>query len=419
MYIYPMQILYNFLIYVAAFCVKVAAIFNSKLRLFVSGRKETLGKLSSEISKSDKVFWIHCASLGEFEQGRPVIEKFKQEHPDYKIVLTFFSPSGYEVQKKYDLANVVVNLPIDTPENAKKFVNLLNPKIAVFVKYEIWPNMLKELKNKNIPTLLVSGIFRKEQIYFKNYGVWMRSKLASFTHFFLQDADSASLLQQVGFTNITVCGDTRFDRVYDILSRDNELDFINDFVQNNYVTVAGSTWPEDEELLVDYIKNKAASNEKFIIAPHNIKEEGVTRLRNQLGDLAVLYSEREGKDLSSFQVFVADTIGILTKIYSKAHVAYVGGGYTKSGIHNILEPATFGIPVVIGPNYKKFREAKDLVRIGGCITTSDQKAVDAILTEFRDNDVLRNERGALALNYIKKSLGASEKICQFIDSTIK
>lgn len=411
-----MQILYNSIVFLVSGLLKILALFSPKLKLFVSGRNEVFSKLKSSISSSDKVFWVHCASLGEFEQGRPVIEKLKKKYSDHKIVLTFFSPSGYEVQKNYELADMVVYLPLDSRSNAIFFLNLVHPTVAIFVKYEFWPNLLNQLKNNAIPTVLVSGIFREDQVFFKNYGSWMRSKLNTFSHFFLQDKNSSDLLNSISFNNNTVCGDTRFDRVYDILDRDNKLDFIEEFVDDSYVLVAGSTWTEDEDLLVKYVLGKSTENEKFIIAPHNIKPEGINNLKLAFGDDAVLFSEKEGKDLKNYKVFIIDTIGILTKIYSVADVAYVGGGYTKSGIHNVLEPATFGVPVVIGPNFKKFNEAKDLVSLGGCISTSDMESVNKILVEFRDNEFLRKEKGQIALSYIKDSLGASDKIIEYIQS---
>mgnify|MGYP001392793207 CR=1 FL=1 len=414
-----MQFLYNISIFLVGGFLRLAAFFSPKIKLFVSGRKNVFDVLKENIQPTDSVFWIHCASLGEFEQGRPLIENLKNKYQNYKVVLTFFSPSGYEVQKNYEFADVVVYLPLDSVSNARNFLKLVHPSVAIFVKYEFWPNMLNKLKKQKTPTLLVSGIFRKEQVFFQSYGSWMRTKLKTFSHFFVQDQDSLKLLENINFTNSTVSGDTRFDRVFDILKRDNTLDFIERFIGDSYVLVAGSTWKEDEDLLVNYIVSKATSDEKFIIAPHNIKAEAIQSLKQSLGDKAVLYSEREGVDLSSFQVFIIDTVGLLTKIYSRAHVAYVGGGYTKSGTHNVLEPATFGIPVVIGPNFIKFKEAQDLVALQGCTVTNSQESVDAVLMGFREDTSSRLKRGKAAQEYIKSSLGASEKISIYIDSVLK
>jgi 3-deoxy-D-manno-octulosonic-acid transferase len=414
-----MQLLYNLFVFLSSIILRLLALFSPKIKLFVSGRKNVFDVLKESIQPTDSVFWIHCASLGEFEQGRPLIENLKRKHADYKLVLTFFSPSGYEVQKNYEFADVVVYLPLDSVANAIRFLKLVHPSVAIFVKYEFWPNMLNQLKKQKTPTLLVSGIFRKEQVFFQIYGSWMRTKLKTFSHFFVQNQDSLQLLENINFTNSTVSGDTRFDRVFDILKRDNTLDFIERFSVDSYVLVAGSTWKEDEDLLVSYILNKATSDEKIIIAPHNINAEAIQSLKQSLGDKAVLYSEREGVDLSSFQVFIIDTVGLLTKIYSTAHVAYVGGGYTKSGTHNVLEPATFGIPVVIGPNFIKFKEAQDLVALQGCTVTNSQDSVDAVLMGFREDTSSRLKSGKAAQEYIKSSLGASEKISTYIDSVLK
>lgn len=410
-----MRMIYNSMVVFASYILRILAVFHKKTDLFIKGRKSVFSFLKSKVAPDDQAFWFHCASLGEFEQGRPVIEKLKKEFPNCKLVLTFFSPSGYEVRKNYKGADVVCYLPLDTRANAEKFVKIVNPAMAVFVKYEFWPNYLQALKKYSVPTILVSGIFRKEQVFFQWYGAWMRKKLQSFSHFFLQDENSSKLLSSIGFKNHEVIGDTRFDRVYEILKEDNRLHFIDEFKHDKFTIVAGSTWKEDEELLVHYINNVASPEEKFIIAPHNIKAEGIVRLKEELQVPTVLYSQKENKHLKECQVFIIDTIGILTKIYSFADIAYVGGGYTKSGIHNILEPATFGIPVVIGPNYKKFKEAEDLILLKACEATSNQEEVNHILTVLKTNRELRLHKGEAALHYIEQSLGASDKITAYIE----
>lgn len=413
-----MRWIYNSLVIFSSFILTILAVFHKKTHLFVKGRKSVFSLLKAKIAPEDQVFWFHCASLGEFEQGRPVMEQLKKEFSSCKIVLTFFSPSGYEVRKNYKGADVVCYLPLDTNANAKKFVKIANPAMAVFVKYEFWPNYLQVLKKQRVPTILVSGIFRKEHVFFQWYGLWMRKKLQSFSHFFLQDENSSKLLSAIGFHNHEVIGDTRFDRVYEILREDNRLDFIDEFTQGHYTLVAGSTWKEDEDLLIHYINNVASSEEKFVIAPHNIKAEGIARLKEELEVQTVLYSHKANKDLKDCQVFIIDTVGILTKIYSVADIAYVGGGYTKSGIHNILEPATFGIPVVIGPNHKKFKEAQDLIALKACEVTSNQQEVSQILNELKTKRALRMTKGESALNYIESSLGASDKITAYIEKLV-
>ncbi|MGB2128824.1 MAG: 3-deoxy-D-manno-octulosonic acid transferase [Flavicella sp.] len=389
---------------------KILALFHTKIGLFVKGRESVFTQLKESITSSDKVLWMHCASLGEFEQGRPVMEEWKREFPSHKIVLTFFSPSGFEVQKNYEHADLILYLPLDTLSNAKTFLKFLRPELAVFVKYEFWPNYLRILQQCKIPTILISGIFRENQVFFKPYGSWMRAKLESFSHFFVQDEASVALLNSVGFENTTMAGDTRFDRVNTIVQRDNSLDFIARFKGDAKVLVAGSTWKEDEDLLVDYISNSTSDTEKYIIAPHNINKEAILKLKNSLKEKAVLYSEREHKTLENYTVFIIDTIGLLTKIYSYASVAYVGGGYTKSGVHNVLEPATFGVPIVIGPNYAKFKEVQDLVSRNACLVTNDTISATKTLNELFQNNILRNEKGNSSRSYIEESLGATSKI---------
>ena len=299
----------------------------------------------------------------------------------------------------------------------KKFIAAANPSLAVFIKYEFWPNFLNELKKKEIPTILVSGILREKQIFFKSYGGFMRKSLEAFHHFFVQNKVSEELLNSINFKNVTIAGDTRFDRVSKILEQDNTLSFINEFKNEQYTLVAGSTWKEDEELLVDYINNKASENEKFIIAPHNIKQEAILELQKSINKKVVLFSDKEGKDLSNYQVFIIDTIGILTKIYAAADVAYVGGGL-NTGLHNILEPATFGIPVIIGNKYDKFKEAVDLVKIGGCISIKNKEELTKALISLRTDEEDRSLTGLLNKKYIKENLGATNLIMNYLKDKI-
>lgn len=413
-HLYSMYFIYNILILIAGFVIKIIALFNKKMNLFVEGRKQSFPKLSKEISPEDDVIWVHCASLGEFEQGRPIIEKLKIQYPLNKIVLTFFSPSGYEVQRNYELADVVCYLPLDSSSNAKRFIKTMHPKLAVFVKYEFWPNILKELRNNSIETILISGIFRKNQAFFKWYGEWMRKSLIAFSHFFVQDLKSEKLLKSIGFENVTLSGDTRFDRVYEITQQNNDLDFIAKFKNEQYTLVAGSTWKDDEDLLVDYINNSASEKERFIIAPHNINKKDIDELKNSITKRVVLFSEKSNKNLSEYQVFIIDTVGILTKIYSYASIAYVGGGYTKSGIHNILEPATFGVPIVIGPNYSRFIEAIDLVDNKACFVVDNSRKLSVLLNEFFQQKQKREEAGRNAHEYVVSKTGATTKILNYL-----
>lgn len=383
----------------------------------MQGRKQTFANLAA-LKDSENTIWFHAASLGEFEQGRPVIESFKEKYPNYKIVLSFFSPSGYEVRKEYELADVVCYLPLDTENNVKHFLDLVNPKMAVFIKYEFWPNFLLGLKKRNIPTILISGIFRKNQIFFKYYGGFMRGALKTFDYFFLQDDSSNELLKKLKLNNISVSGDTRFDRVHAILKQDNHLDFITEFQDQQYTIVAGSTWKEDEEFLVDYINNDALPNTKFIIAPHNIMTKDVENLQKAIQKSTVLYSSKAGKNLSEFQVLIVDHIGLLTKIYSVANMAYVGGGLGKGGVHNILEPATFGIPIVIGPVYEKYKEVVDLVALKSCLVVSDQETFSTTFTLLQKDEFYRTQLGKINQEFIQNNVGATKMIMNYIQKKL-
>jgi len=406
-----MNFLYNILIFIARILVSVIALFNEKIKLFVDGRRETFSKIAK--LKNEKTIWFHAASLGEFEQARPIIEEIKSNYADYKILVTFFSPSGYEIRKNYNLADVVCYLPLDSKRNARKFIKEVNPTLAIFIKYEFWPNFLNELKKKKVPTILVSGILREKQLFFKWYGGFMRKSLDAFHYFFVQDKNSKELLNSINLNTVTIAGDTRFDRVSKILEQENSIDFINEFKNNQYTIVAGSTWQEDEKLLIDYINNKASESEKFIIAPHNIKQEAIFEMKKLINKKTILFSEKEGKNLSESQVFIIDTIGILTKIYAAADVAYVGGGL-KTGLHNILEPATFGIPVVIGNKYDKFKEAVDLVSLKGCISISNHQEFSTTFTKLKSDEGFRISTGNINKKYIQDHLGATKLIMNYL-----
>ncbi|CAL2086827.1 3-deoxy-D-manno-octulosonic acid transferase [Tenacibaculum dicentrarchi] len=412
-----MNFIYNLLLFKVSILLRFIALFNKKIKLFVDGRKQTFSKLEN-IKKTDKVIWFHAASLGEFEQGRPIIEALKERYKNHKIVVTFFSPSGYEIRKNYPLADVVCYLPFDTKANVKKFIAKIHPEIAIIIKYEFWPNLLSEVKKQGINTILISGIFREKQSFFKWYGGFMRNKLKAFNHFYVQNEASKKLLSSIGFQNITIAGDTRFDRVHDILKQDNSLDFINKFKNNSYTVVAGSTWEEDEKLLVNYINNHASADEKFIIAPHNINQKQIKELQKSINKKTILYSEKEGQNLSENQVFIIDTIGLLTKIYSYADVAYVGGGLA-TGLHNILEPATFGIPIVFGANkYKKFQEATDLLKLGSVTIVTNNEDFSSNFTTLKANANLRTKMGSENYHYIKNNIGATKIIMNYIKNTL-
>lgn len=411
-----MLFLYNLVIVLASQLLKLVAVFSPKMRLFVEGRKSVFETLASKIQTSDKTIWFHAASLGEYEQGLPVIEAMKQEFPNHKIVVSFFSPSGYEVRKNNTVADVTVYLPLDSISNAKQFVKLVHPEMVFFIKYEYWPNYLNELKNQNIKTFLISGILRENQAFFKWYGGFYRSALKTFDYFFVQNESSKKLLQSIGFNNVKVSGDTRFDRVVSILERDNSLDFIEEFQENKTIIVIGSSWPKDESLLVNYI-NQSSDDVKFIIAPHNIKPDQIANLKNQIQKKTILFSDVEARLIASLQennVFIIDTIGILTKIYSYADIAYVGGGFGNPGVHNILEPATFGVPVIIGPNYSHFAEATALVNMEGCISIQHQTQLNEALDLLLHNEDERLEKGHICSTFVQMNKGATQTIMKHI-----
>lgn len=413
-----MLFLYNLIIQIASFLLKIVAVFSPKIKLFVEGRKSVFEILESKINATDKTIWFHAASLGEYEQGLPVIERIKEKFPSHKIVLTFFSPSGYEVRKNNLVADVTVYLPLDTKKNALQFLSIVRPEMVFFIKYEYWPNYLTELRKLGIPTYLISGIFRKNQLFFKWYGGFYRTALNTFTYFFVQNESSKKLLLELGKTNVAVSGDTRFDRVASILEKDNSLDFIETFKNDTLTIVAGSSWPKDENLLVDYI-NQTSEKIKFIIAPHNIKEEQIQELKNSISKRVVLFSEKSNKNLADFDVFIIDTIGILTKIYSYADIAYVGGGFGNPGIHNILEPATFGVPIVIGPNFSHFAEATALVNREGCIPISNKKELMDAFSNLIANDNIRHEKGHICNTFVQMNKGATDIIMKKINDQVE
>lgn len=410
-----MHILYNLLIHIASFGLSTVALFSKKMKLFVDGRKDVFKTLTQQISSKDETIWFHCASLGEYEQGVPIMEAIKKLKPNYKIVISFFSPSGYEIKKNTTLADVVVYLPLDTPSNARNFIAAINPKLVLFVKYEFWPNYLFELHNKNIPTLLVSGVFRNDQIFFKSYGGFMRKALATFEHFFVQDENSEAVLKSIGFKNITVSGDTRFDRVSHQIEMDNTLKFAEEFIGNSLCIVCGSTWPEDESVLLKYI-NTARLNVKFIIAPHKIEPAKIDEFRSKIVKKTILHSHKDEVNIAAYSVLIIDCIGLLSKLYNYADIAYVGGAMGKTGLHNILEPATFGLPIVIGKNYEDFPEATRLRSLAGLFSISNTAECSEILQKLIENENFRNQTGMISGHFVNSNTGATNRIMNYIST---
>lgn len=408
-----MLFLYNLVISIAGFFLKIIALFSPKIKLFVEGRKNVFAILEEKIKPADKTIWFHSASLGEYEQGLPVIEKIKEKYPTHKIIVTFFSPSGYEVRKNNTIADVTVYLPLDTKKNAKRFLKLVHPELVFFIKYEFWLNYLKELKTNKTHAYLISGIFRDSQMFFKWYGGFYRKALEAFTYFFVQNRSSKEKIEAIGFHNVIVSGDTRFDRVNAILERDNSLDFIESFKNNQKTIIIGSSWPKDETLLINYI-NQTSENIKFIIAPHNIKTDQILNLKSQITKSTLLFSEKENKNPADYNVFIIDTVGLLTKIYSYGTIAYVGGGFGNPGIHNILEPAAFGIPIVIGPNYSNFAEATELVNLGGCMVISGQEELKQTFDQLITDQIFLKKKGQICKSYIQDNKGAANRIMTVI-----
>lgn len=409
------QALYNILSYVGQASVWPTQFFSKKMRLFVQGRRKVFNTLAMKLPHTSETIWFHCASLGEFEQGFPIMKALKNRLPNANIVVTFFSPSGYEIKKNTPIAKVVTYLPIDTPSNAKRFVEIVKPKMAFFVKYEFWPNYLKELKYRNTPTYLISGLFRKEQKFFKPNASFIRSALTSFHHFFVQDANSFKLLQQVGFNNVTVSGDTRFDRVSHQIEIDNRLDFMEAFVGDSLCLVCGSTWPEDERVLLPFINSASEKNIKVVVAPHQIEEEKIKDFTNQLKVPFARYSSLNEERSTVASVLIVDTIGLLSKIYSYASIAYVGGAMGNTGLHNILEPATFGVPIIIGKEYRKFPEALKLEDLAGLYSINDAKSCTEILIKMTTNDKFREQTGMICGHYINSNTGATRAIMEHLD----
>lgn len=404
-----MAVIYNILIQLFPVVIFVSSVFgNTKARLWLSGRKDIFARIREQLKPNEKRVWIHAASLGEFEQGRPLIEKIRKLYPEFKIFLTFFSPSGYEIRKNYSGADYVFYLPLDIRSNAKQFIDLVQPEKVLFIKYEFWYNYLTELKSRGIPVYLCSAIFRDNQVFFSWYGVWFRNMLSSFTWFFVQNKLSKSKLETIGFSNATITGDTRFDRVYDIATQSHEIETVQTFVGQRYCLVAGSTWQPDEELLSKYI-NDSQLPIVYIIAPHEIDGSHILRLENSIQKKSIRFSEIKNNPLTDYQVLIIDNIGILSSLYRYGKVAYIGGGFGK-GIHNILEAAAFGIPVMFGPNHNKFQEALDLVNQGGAFAISDFNSIKIRLdTLFTDQKFLI-ESGLIAENFVKQNVGATDKI---------
>ena len=402
-----MGFLYNIGIILYSFAAKIASLFNKKAKQFIAGRRNWDSRLKEKIVPDSKYIWFHSASLGEFEQGRPVIESFKKQYPEYKILLTFFSPSGYEIRKNYKQADIICYLPLDTKKNARKFIQIVKPEKVFFIKYEYWYNYITEIKKNKIDLFVISANFRENQVFFKNssLGRWYKNILFNFDHIFVQNKKSAELLKGINISNFTISGDTRFDRVADIAKGSKKLPIVQKFKGDKILAVCGSTWKPDEELIVEFINNNPMV--KFIIAPHEVETSNINRIQQLLKNNAVLYSNYTEEKILEYQVLIIDCIGILSSVYNYGNIAYIGGGV---GIHNILEAATFGLPIIFGPKYQKFQEAVELIKNGGAFSITNQSELNATLSSLLDKKTALKEASEICKNYIAKNVGSTQVI---------
>ena len=403
-----MHLLYNLGIRLFKLGAIIASLFNEKARQWCRGRKDVFHYLSSNIKHP--VIWVHCASLGEFEQGRPLIEAIKEQHSPYRILLTFFSPSGYEVRKNYELADYICYLPEDIPANAKRFIEIVNPEKVFFIKYEFWMNYFIEMKKREIPLYLVSAIFRKEQLFFKSglRAALYRKVLNCVSHFFVQNETSGLLLNRIGLNNYTITGDTRFDRVANIAANKKELPMIKQFKQNAFLIVAGSSWPPDEEILIPLLESNP--NIKIVFAPHIVKDSNIKRIESSIAIKTARYSNHV-PDLENYRALIIDSIGLLSSIYQYGDLAYIGGGFGV-GIHNTLEGAIYNIPVLFGPNYLKFQEAVELVTRGIAFPVKNKKELAETLSNLIGDKTLMQKIGEKCSIFMNENIGATEKIME-------
>lgn len=403
--------MYNFVIYIYLFAVKLVSLFNPKVKLMVKGHSEVFDILKSKIEKDKKYIWFHAASLGEFEQGRPLMERIRRQYPEYKILLTFFSPSGYEVRKNYQGADVICYLPFDTPRNARRFVKLANPCMAFFIKYEFWQNYLKNLQRHHVPTYSVSSIFRKNQVFFRWYGGKYFKVLTRFTHLFVQNEVSKELLASLNIRNVDVVGDTRFDRVIEIFEQAKQLPLVEQFKKNSMVMVAGSSWQPDEDIFIRYFNEHPEM--KLIIAPHVIGESHLTEIIGKLKRPYVRYTQATPENVEQADCLIIDCFGLLSSIYRYGEIAYVGGGFGV-GIHNVLEAAVYGIPVLFGPNNQRFQEARQLLETKGCFEIHNYEEFKEKIDRLMTDAPYLEKCGKLSGDYVKQHAGASDKVMKAV-----
>lgn len=410
-----MTFIYQLVIVFYHLAIRMVAPFKPKARQWVNGRKNIFKHIKEQVQHDRPIVWVHCASLGEFEQGRPLIEDIKKNHPQYRVLLTFFSPSGYEIRKNYELADYIFYLPIDTPHKVRRFIDLVKPEKVFFVKYEFWYNYLKVLKEKNIPVYVISVLFRKNQLFFRGGLVsrWYRKVLFLVEHFFVQNEESIRLLENIGLHNATCAGDTRFDRVAEIAASGRQLPLVEKFKGDRDLVVAGSSWKPDEDLLIQYINSHRGV--KYIFAPHEIKSQNIERILSSVNKPAVRYSTVTLEDVDNYDVLIIDSIGLLSSVYRYATIAYIGGGFGV-GIHNTLEAAIFNIPVVFGPNYLKFKEAVMLEKLKVAYPVFDYTDLKNIFEKLLSDTALHSEIAESCRSYVESNLGATSLI---VDKVLK
>lgn len=411
-----MRFLYSIGIHLYNAAIHLAALFNYKARLWVQGRNHIFDFLQEQCKDKKRIIWFHCASLGEFEQGKPLMQKFRAEQPESTILVTFFSPSGYEIKKNDKVADIICYLPADTPRNAKKFIDIVKPEKAIFVKYEFWFNYIHQLDIHKIDFYYISAIFRPSQYFFKPWGRWFAKQLKKCSFFFVQNEISKRLLNGVGIDQVKITGDTRFDRVYDIAQQSYTLDFVEKFASaNEKLLVAGSTWPPDEQLLKNAFE-QMPSHYKMIIAPHETDAKRIAQIKELFSSFpTVCYTEMEDKNLADYRILIIDTIGILSKIYKYSHISYIGGAF-ETGLHNTLEAAVFGVPLFFGPHYEKFDEAVRLVQLQGAFSITNAQQLVAKCQNYAQSEEAYHTTCEICTKFIRSNLGSCSEIMKVLKS---
>ena len=406
---------YSIFLWLYRVAVGISSIWNEKARKWIDGRKRLFEKIKREVNGSKPgIVWVHCSSLGEFEQGKPVMEKIKSQYPNHKLLITFFSPSGYEIKKDYAGADHVFYLPMDSPGNARKFLDIVRPTLAIFIKYDYWYYYLSEIKRRSVHCFLVSAVFRQDQAFFKWYGTLQRKMLSCFTQIFVQDEGSKELLETVNVDHCAVSGDTRFDTVVELSEKFEPVTLVESFISSDKAIVAGSTWPKDEEFLQTAFNKLASDRLKLIIAPHEINDDHLDEIK-KLFPSSVRFSQLTSHLSTRSNILIIDNIGMLSRLYKYSFITYVGGGFTHDGVHNVLEAAVYGKPVLFGKNYKKYKEAAELIQVGGAISFSDPEGLYKTLITLLNDKGDYGSRCNASKNYVRENKGATGKVLSYIE----